>query len=278
MTLLQHNDLSKPLRSFGHAMQARTTMISEPEANSVAVIISGGLDSTVAATIACERYKHVHLLHFLYGARAQNREIKAVEDVAAHLRRRFHDQCEVFEEYIDLSYLQTLGGSTLTEHDREIALGEIGVETAHEWVPARNLVMAAMAAAYCDRHDIGSIMLGTNREESAVYADNSSEFHRALSKTLALCTQARPRIVAPLENMMKAHIYAAALKHGAPINLSWSCYQSGEQTNGLHCGVCGPCQLRRVAAQMNDAFDCIIYHTSCDPCDSTPTDVRIVLG
>ena len=249
-------DIALAIQGHTHALLPR---IAASQSKCV-VVISGGLDSTVAATLATMAYEEVHLLHFQYGARAEKRERQAVEQIAQYLHTKFSPVCVIVENYIDLSFLKRLGGSTLTDHSLEIAAGEEGIETAHEWVPARNLVMAAMAAAYCDRHDISVISLGTNREESAVYADNSSEFHVALSKTLALCTQSRPQIIAPLEHMMKAHIYAKAIEIGAPIHLSWSCYLSGAETNeALHCGSCGPCLLRKTAAQMNGMADCISY-------------------
>lgn len=220
----------------------------------VAVVLSGGLDSTTAATMACIHYEEVHLIHFRYGARAEGPEVRAVRDVHSYLSKRFKARAPRLE-FIDLDYLTKLGGSTLTDHSLEVAKGEEGVETAHEWVPARNLVMAALTAAYCDRRDIGTIMLGTNREESAVFPDNSSEFHRALSRTLELCTNARPEVFCPLENMMKAHIYRTALEIKAPIHLSWSCYHGGNQ----HCGTCGPCYLRKTAALMCHVEDNITY-------------------
>ena len=259
-------DLVKLTRSYrvasshgiGIAMQDNTQPLDEYlDKGKVAVIISGGLDSTVAATMACQHSPEVHFLHFHYGQRAEQAEYKAVQNIAAFLRRAHN--ANIVENYIDLSFLKTLGGSTLTEHHLPLAHGERGIETAHEWVPARNLVMASMAAAYCDRHDIREIALGTNREESAVYNDNSSEFHDALNRTLALCTRSRPVIRARLEHMMKHHIYAAGRKLSAPIHLSWSCYDSGDATDGLHCGVCDPCLLRKTTATMNNMRDCISY-------------------
>lgn len=236
-----------PLYQASEQLQAMTWPLYSRSNDSVAVVLSGGLDSTVAITMACRQYKVVHPLHFLYGAKAEAKEVQAVNDIYEYFKKAGVMQKPVF---IDLSYLKQLGGSTLTEDNQAVATGEEGIETIHEWVPARNTVMLAMAAAYCDRHKIDAIALGLNREESAVYNDNSSEFIAAMEKALDLGTQARPKLFMPLANMMKWHIYRWGRMDGAPIHLSWSCYNGYEQ----HCGQCGPCLMRKKACAMG-GFD-----------------------
>lgn len=212
------------------------------------VICSGGLDSTTAAAHALfvDRRRPI-LLHFKYGCRAESREAEAVENVAAALG--------VEHVFASLSWLKEIGGSTLTDPHAVIAGAVEGAEFPHEWVPARNLVMAAHAAALCDAWDIGEIYMGLNLEEGAVYPDNTVEFYERLNGILPLATLRRPVIRMPLARMMKWQIVRHALQIGAPIHLSWSCYRSGP----LHCGQCGPCYLRRTAHAMNGFEDSIQY-------------------
>lgn len=232
--------------------------------DSVAVVLSGGLDSTVCAKLACMDDRHIpdaeydfhniHLLHFHYGARAQTRETECVYEIHRRLKREHPDK-NIKLTFIDLDFIRQLGGSTLTDPDAEIAEGELGMETAHEWVPARNLAMIGLAAAYCDRHDIGTIMLGLNREESGTYRDNSSEFFKSMNSPLGLGTQSQPTMVMPVGNMMKHHIAKKGLEIGAPLDVSWSCYH-GDETR---CGRCGPCTLRQRAFSMNGVRDPVEY-------------------
>jgi len=212
------------------------------------VICSGGLDSTTAAAHA--RFidgKKPILLHFRYGCRAESKEVEAVQRVATALG----GEC-VFS---DLNWLKDLGCSNLTEPDRQIAGAREGAEYPHEWVPARNLLMAARAAAFCDAWGIGDIYMGLNLEEGAVYPDNTVEFYERFDALLPFATLRRPRVRMPLARMMKWQIVQHAYQIGAPIHLSWSCYRSGP----VHCGQCGPCYMRRTAHQMLGLGDTIQY-------------------
>lgn len=215
------------------------------------VICSGGLDSTTAAAHArIIDGRDVILMHYLYGCRAQTREVEAVHAIADEL------QAELV--FADLSWLKDLGGSRLTDPDARISESIDGAEYPHEWVPARNLVMIAHAAAYCDAHEIGSIYMGLNLEESAVYPDNTIEFYEKINSILPLATLRRPTIHMPLARMMKWQIVRHAYEIGAPIHLSWSCYRSGER----HCGHCGPCYMRKTAHAMIGAVDTVKYEDS----------------
>jgi 7-cyano-7-deazaguanine synthase in queuosine biosynthesis len=121
------------------------------------VVASGGLDSTVvAAQLQNEGYK-VELLHFLYGSRAQDREVEAVEAIATHMAVPYH----LFPIPI---YRRDY--SPLLCDDSPIAGGEAGAEFAYEWVPARNLVMISLATALAEAWGIETIALGNNIEEA----------------------------------------------------------------------------------------------------------------
>lgn len=220
------------------------------------VIFSGGMDSTVAATQACLDNTRVTLAHFHYGCRAQERETKAVRDVYDHLSTQFPDT-KIDLKFFDLDFLKTLGGNPLVDTEMEIASGKDGIEYANEWVPFRNGLMLSMAAAYCDRHQIGAIYLGTNLEEAGAYGDNEAEFFDYFGKALAIGAQSAPKINTPLSNLMKHEIVAMADKICAPIHLSWSCYHGHETP----CGTCGPCVLRQTAFAMNGKEDSIHYTT-----------------
>lgn len=212
------------------------------------VICSGGLDSTTAAAHA--RYidgRSPILLHFRYGCRAESREVEAVRNIASVLE----GECV----FADLTWLKELGGSRLTDPNAPIAGPIEGAEYPHEWVPARNLVMIAHAAAFCDAHGIGEMYMGLNLEEGAVYPDNTVEFYERLNGVLPLATLVRPVIKMPLSRMMKWQIVKHAYEIGAPIHLSWSCYRSGP----LHCGCCGPCYMRRTAHAMLGICDTVAY-------------------
>jgi 7-cyano-7-deazaguanine synthase len=218
--------------------------------NKCIVICSGGLDSTtVAAHAKLVDKKEVSLLYFKYNCQAEISELRAVSRIAEQLK------AELFIH--DIEWLKIIGGSTLTNSNADIKTSIEGAEYPYEWVPARNLMFVAHAAALCDAKDISSIYMGLNLEESAVYPDNTIEFYEKMENILNVATLIRPKIIMPLARMMKWQIVDYAYRIGAPIELSWSCYKS----NVLHCGCCGPCYMRKTAHNMLNINDSINYLT-----------------
>ena len=224
----------------------------KPKNNKKALVVcSGGLDSTVVATKAIRDGYEVTLLHFLYGCRAEEKEKIAVERIAERLG------CQ----YIFVStsvFTETIGGSPLTNTaTTRFADGIAGSEFAHEWVPARNLIMLSVATGIAESKGFDTIMLGNNLEESGAYPDNEMQFVLRFADILPYATQVGRHISIqmPVGNLMKHEIVKLGLEIGAPLDLTWSCYDNGN----LHCGICGPCFMRRTAFQINNKPEVIKY-------------------
>lgn len=206
-----------------------------PHGDRTLCVCSGGLDSTTAAAIVRQRGDRIVLCHFLYGCKAEEREERAVRAIAEHYKTE--------ALFVPLEWLGRLGGSSLTVADLPIADGNIGVETSHEWVPARNLLMIAHAVALAERHAYGRIVLGLNEQEGEVFPDNEKEFLDNLQMAVRIGSTARVELQAPLSRMSKRDILRTALALDVPLDLTWSCYRSGP----LPCGTCGSCLQRRIA-------------------------------
>jgi len=219
----------------------------KPNDSRAVVICSGGLDSTTAAKVATMECDDVTIMYFRYGCQAEDREVEAVGKIARSLGCR--------DVYMDMSWLKALGGCPLLDPEGRISGPEAGAEYAHEWVHARNTAMIGMAAAWCDRYDVGRIYLGLNLEEAGAYQDNTTEFYRLFGRVLDCGTRSRPRILNPCANLTKKEIVELALRIGAPIEHSWSCYRGGP----THCGRCGPCYMRKTAFRMLGRQDMIRY-------------------
>lgn len=212
------------------------------------VVCSGGMDSVVAArALQAEGYE-VSLLHFRYGSRAEGPEVAAIHGVANAMQVPLHILPMAIYDPED---------SPLLRMDSTIAGGEAGAEFAHEWVPARNLVMLSLATAFAEAKGFDVIGLGNNLEEAGAYPDNEPEFINRFNDLLpfAVGDGKRLRVVMPVGNMMKHEIVAFGTELGAPMELTWSCYRSGP----LHCGTCGPCFMRRTAYTINELTDPLQY-------------------
>lgn len=228
----------------------RTVPLTPPELKKKALIIcSGGLDSVVSATYAKQIHGFdVELMHFVYGSRAGGPESDAVQAVAQFLDVPLH---------IKMLPMWDQEDSPLLQSDSKIAGGEEGAEFAHEWVPARNLVMLAVATAYAEAKGFTYIVLGNNLEEAGAYPDNEPEFIDKFNDLLpfAVGDGKKVTVIMPVGNMMKHEIVKLGAEIEAPMHLTWSCYRAGK----LHCGKCGPCFMRRTAFQINNLPEVIDY-------------------
>lgn len=233
-----------------HGIQKTAELRPTSGLNSKALVVcSGGLDSVVSATYAKQALgMDIHLIHFMYGSRAEGPEVEAVKSVANEL------DCELTLFPLPV---YSKGDSPLLDPDSKVAGGEEGAEFAHEWVPARNLMLLATATAFAEARGIETIVLGNNLEEAGAYPDNEPEFIARFNDLLpfAVGDGKRVKVIMPVGNLMKHEIVALGHDYGAPMHATWSCYRAG----ALHCGTCGPCYMRRKAFAINELPEVIEY-------------------
>jgi 7-cyano-7-deazaguanine synthase len=226
------------------------------------VVCSGGLDSTVAAKAMQAHGFAVTLLHFRYRHRAELREAESVNRIA--------DRLGYSVKVIDTDiFRDNIGHSRLVERLGEVSRdreGEVGAEFAHEWVPSRNLIFLSIAVGIAEAQGFDTVVLGNNLEEAGAYPDNEMIFVEKLGDVLPYATnwQKRVRLAMPIGNLMKHEIVKLGLDLGAPLEETWSCYESGE----VHCGRCGPCYMRRKAFRINGLDDPVTYKSE-EPLDAS---------
>jgi 7-cyano-7-deazaguanine synthase len=198
------------------------------------VLASGGLDSCVTAAVA--RRKHdLALLHANYGQRTLKRELEAFRAQAAFF------QAATLE--VDLSYLGEIGGSCLTDLSQAVPTDEVeppGIPCTY--VPFRNSNMLAAAVAWAEVLGAAAVFIGANVLDNPGYPDCRPEYFEAFARVIQLGTRPEThiRILTPLIDLDKAGIIRLGLELGAPLDLTWSCYQD----DALACGRCSSCRLR----------------------------------
>ena len=230
-----------------------------PQPEKVLVICSGGLDSTVVANHYLIQGYDIDLLHFKYKCRAEEKEEKAILDIRQYFNLIYPDQkTEIIT--INTDIFEIIGHSRLIGNDQEIVTtknGVAGAELAHEWVPARNLIMYSIATGIAEANKYSIIALGNNLEESGAYPDNEAIFTQKFSEILPYATNLNNHVDVemPVGNLMKHEIVKLGMSKLAPLHLTWSCYDNKEK----HCGICGPCMMRRTAFKMNNMPEVIHY-------------------
>jgi 7-cyano-7-deazaguanine synthase len=207
-------------------------------------LLSGGLDSAVAAAWTASRGRTVHAVSFDYGQR-HRAELVAAARVAAALRLASHRVLAV-----DLA---AIGGSALTRGaavPKGRADAEIGRGVPVTYVPARNTVFLSLALALAETLDAEEIVIGANAVDYSGYPDCRGPYLRAFETMANLATAAavegrsKFRVVAPLLEMSKAEIVKLGVELGAPLALTRSCYDP-VGPDALACGACDSCVLRR---------------------------------
>lgn len=171
------------------------------------VVLSGGLDSTVALAKCLLHYGTVTALHFSYGARPAGKEMAAVEAICEHYN--------IGLVKLPLGNFDTYNSDTskLLDPGSTIAGGEAGAEFAHEWVPARNLLMLATATAYAEAHGYEIIALGNNMEEAGAYPDNEPELYQRFNGLLpfAIGANKQLQVIQPRIQVEDALVHVANL-------------------------------------------------------------------
>ncbi len=201
-------------------------------------LLSGGLDSAVALLLWREGGGEVEMVVTAdYGQRAAAAEARAAERLASRWGLRWQPVSLPWLGAAARSAGSALieGAAPLPRPGRE-ALGD-GMSAAAVWVPARNVVLLSVGAAWAEALGVGVVLAGFNREEAATFADNTVEFTQAMTAALALGTRAAVEVRAPTADLDKRQMVAVARRQGlVPADL-FSCYDRGPEPCG-HCESC----------------------------------------
>lgn len=202
------------------------------------VLVSGGLDSATVLAIAKGQGYDCHTLSLDYGQR-HRAELLAAERTAASLGALEH-------KLVKLD-LRTIGGSALT--DDAIAVPEDETEGIPvTYVPARNTVFLSIALGWAEVLGANHIFIGINAVDYSGYPDCRPAFLHAFEELANVATKAgiegqHLRVHAPLLELTKADIIRLGSQHGVDYAITVSCYQA--TSDGLACGRCDSCRLRR---------------------------------
>lgn len=206
--------------------------------NSFAVaLISGGLDSMVAAASAREAGHRLLALSIDYNQRHQI-ELAAARRIAHLLGAERH--------VVMPMDLRAFGGSALTA-EIDVPKEGVGADIPVTYVPARNTIFLSLALGWAEAAGARDLYIGVNALDYSGYPDCRPEFIAGFEKLAELATKAgvegEPfRIHAPLQDMTKADIIHEGVRLGLDLGVSWSCYDPAP--GGLHCGLCDSCRIR----------------------------------
>lgn len=199
------------------------------------ILLSGGIDSTTTLYLAKNKGYQCYALIFDYGQR-HKREIRSAVEITKRVK----------VPYKIVKIRLPWKGSALLDRRIKIpqnrSLKEISSEIPLTYVPARNTIFLSFALSYAETIGAKVIFMGANAIDFSGYPDCRPCYYQAFQRVIKEGTKAKKiKIVTPLINKTKAEIIKLGIKLGAPLDLTWSCYQGARKP----CGVCDSCQLRQ---------------------------------
>ncbi len=197
------------------------------------VLISGGIDSFVAA--ACEKKEgnQLYALTVSYG-QVHKKEIECAKKIGDFL-----NVCHHRFIHLDLSWLPS---SLTIPGYSEIKAGS---KIPPSYVPGRNIIFLSLALAYAESLDADAIVIGAHVVDYSGYPDCRPEFLQAFQRVINTGLKktvegGKILLKAPLLKLGKSEIIKLGHKLGLDFSITWSCYKGGEKA----CGICDACKIR----------------------------------
>ncbi|HOL21563.1 MAG TPA: 7-cyano-7-deazaguanine synthase QueC [bacterium] len=201
-------------------------------------LISGGIDSFVAASIAKRDGYEIYALTVDYGQK-NRKEILSAKKICKFLNVKKHIITE-----IDLSWVNSALTDKRIKIPEKVKKGEI----PSTYVPARNTIFVSLALALAETIDAEAIYIGINAVDFSGYPDCRPVYVKKYQKLIDVATKKTTQgkkiiLKAPLLYMSKVDIIKKGISSGLDLSLTWSCYKSGKRP----CGRCPSCIIREEA-------------------------------
>ena len=210
---------------------------SSPPPKRLIVLLSGGLDSAVLASLLMAEGHEIEAISFDYGQR-HRREIESARAIAVRLG--------IMHLIVDIrSFAMVADRSSLTG-SAPVPHGHYAEESMKSTVvPNRNTIFVAYAAARAISAGMDGVAIAAHAGDHTIYPDCRAEWVSAVQNVIRAGNWDADRfeIHAPFLSLSKADIVGLGAMHDAPMRLTWSCYEGGL----IHCGRCGTCIERKEA-------------------------------
>lgn len=218
------------------------------ETMETAVLLSGGLDSSVALHWAHRNHRVRVALSFDYASNHAERELECAAWQAASLG--------IEHRVIDISSISAHLKSALLSGAEDIPDGSYDEELMKQTVvPFRNGIFLSIAAGVAESCGAQQLVIAAHSGDHSIYPDCREEFMAAMTEAVRLGTYAGLSILRPFIHTSKGGIAAMGHELGVDFSRTYSCYKGG----AVHCGTCSTCMERREAFREAGIPDPTVY-------------------
>jgi 7-cyano-7-deazaguanine synthase len=210
--------------------ESRRSFDIRPVRSRIAVLASGGLDSSVLLADLARHKRHVFPVYVRAGLRWERDELAVLRKFLATLRGFKVEPLKL----LDLPMTDVAA-----DHWSVTGRGVPGfrASTASNYIVGRNLTLLVKAAVFCAHNRIGEVAMAPL--EANPFPDARPEFFRAVERAVALGVGLPLKVRAPFVGMSKAQVIRKG--RGLELGLTLSC---AKPRGGLHCGACTKCAER----------------------------------
>ncbi|MNE18070.1 7-cyano-7-deazaguanine synthase [compost metagenome] len=218
------------------------SLLACPSGHGAVVVMSGGMDSTIAARLAVEKYgaENVHALSFYYGQK-QSIELEKAKENAASLGLAKH-------QLVDITFLgdmvrgvsaNIVGGKAMpTIKD---VLGDPAPSTE---VPFRNAILIMVTASYAQANGLQTIFTGVQAQDEYSYWDTTPAFIEAMNGVISQNRMHNIKVHAPWQGVNKAQEIAVLVEMDGNADLLKNTITCYDPTGIVSCGKCPSCAER----------------------------------
>jgi 7-cyano-7-deazaguanine synthase len=221
--------------------------IFPPAGSSLAVLVSGGLDSAILVAEALGKGIRVYPLYVRCGFYWENVELTYLKRYLTALPGPLMQPLHVLElpaaDVYDAHWSLT---------GRDVPGSDSPDEAVY--LPGRNILLLSKAILWCHLHLVGAVALAPL--DSNPFADATPEFFHAYESVVNQAIKGKVRILRPYAEMSKQEVMRRG--QGLPLELTFSCIRP---VNGHHCGRCNKCAERRQAFRDAGMVDATVYES-----------------
>jgi 7-cyano-7-deazaguanine synthase len=202
----------------------------EPVPDRIAILASGGLDSSVMLAVSARSGRRVYPVYIRAGLSWEPSELATLKRFIRALRMENIEPLTVLKLPMD-----DIAGDHWSMTGRDVPGYDAAVSS--NYIPGRNLSLLSKTAIFCAHARIGEIAMAPL--ESNPFPDAQPEFFRAFARAVDLGVGIKLKISRPFAGMTKAEV----VRRGAdlPLELTLSC---ARPKGIVHCGACTKCAER----------------------------------